>query len=319
MKKQPKVAIIIVSWNKKEIINDCLKSLAKFTDYKNCKVIVSDNGSTDGGVELIKKKYKWVDLLENGKNLGFGLGNNVALDYSIKKYNPDYFLLLNNDTIIIKKDWLKKLVETAESDSKIGLVNGKLIFSDRRLQFFVIKGKNYYLDENETVKINKNDEKELNKIQEIKMANAACVLVKKEVIEKIGIFDKFVPYYGEETDYCNRAIKNGFKIVYDPRSIVIHLKAQTIDARKVTKDWYIMKKQSIKVALLNYPVREILYWGLVHFSAIFVSKRDKKISFNWDFSKRFLLLIKAYLETLPYIPEYLYKRKHRDEKIWWLG
>ena len=317
--KEKKVAIIIVNWNKKELIDDCLNSLAKFTDYKNYEVIVSDNGSTDGAAELIKKKYKWVDLLENGKNLGFALANNVAFDYSIKKYDPDYFLLLNNDTRIIKKDWLKKLVETAESDSKIGLVNGVLIFPDGRLQFFVIKGKTYYLDENETIKINKDDEKELNKIQEVKIANAGCLLIKKEVIDKIGIFDKFVPYYGEEIDYCERVRKNGFKIMYDPRVVIIHIKGQTVNARKIIKDWYIMKKQSIKVELLNYPLRKILYWWFVHFSAVFLSKRGKEISFNWNFPRRFLLLIKAYLDNLPHIPEYLHKRKHRDEKIWWVG
>ncbi|MEM4325816.1 MAG: glycosyltransferase family 2 protein, partial [Candidatus Pacearchaeota archaeon] len=127
-KKRPFVAIIIVNLNKKEILKKCLDSLYKKTKYKNYVVIVSDNGSTDGSVEMIKKEFKRVDLIENRKNLGFALANNVAVDYALRKYNPDYFFLLNNDTKIIQKDWLTKLVETAESDERIGIVGCNLIY-----------------------------------------------------------------------------------------------------------------------------------------------------------------------------------------------
>lgn len=314
--KKPKVVIITVNWNKKEIMRDCLESVKKYTNYKNYNMIVSDNGSVDGANEMIKKEFKWVDLIENKKNLGFALGNNVAVKYALKKYNFDYVFLLNNDTKIIQKNWLKKMVETAESSKRIGIVGCKLIYPDGSLQFLAMNGKTYMFNQGEKKILTKEEEKEEQKVQKIRWNIGATYLVKRELIDKIGFFDYFVPYYGEEIDYCERARKNGFKTYYDPRVTIIHIRAQTIDSRKNTKDWFVMKKQSIKVELLNFPIHEIFYNLLVHFSSVFLMKRGDKISLRWNFPKRFILLLNAYWINITELPEILYKRNHRDEKIW---
>ncbi|MEM4325883.1 MAG: hypothetical protein QXU40_01115, partial [Candidatus Pacearchaeota archaeon] len=216
---------------------------------------------------------------------------------------------------IIQKDWLTKLVETAESDERIGIVGCNLIYPDGSLQHFSIGGVSYYLDRGVRVELNEDEKKEANKLQEIRHNVGAAFLVKRSLIDKIGLFDRFFPYYGEEIDYCERVWKNGFKVIYDPRVTIIHIRAQTVDAKKITKDWYIMKKQSIKVELLNYKLKEIFYWQFVHWASIFISKRGRKLLFNWNFLERFFLLLKAYLDNLPCLPGYLYKRKHRDKKI----
>ena len=134
MSLNPEVCIIILNWNGKELLKDCLSSLLKLTGYPNYKVIVVDNGSTDGSLEYVKKNFPQVDVLPLDKNYGFAKGNNKGIKYALKKYKPRYILLLNNDTKIIQRDWLTKLVETAESDKKIGIVVPKLIYTDGRIQ-----------------------------------------------------------------------------------------------------------------------------------------------------------------------------------------
>jgi GT2 family glycosyltransferase len=122
MSLNSEVCIIILNWNGKELLKDCLSSLFKLTGYPNYKVIVVDNGSTDGSFECVKKNFTQVDVLPLDKNYGFAKGNNKGIKYALKKYKPRYILLLNNDTKIIQRDWLTKLVETVESDKKMGLL-----------------------------------------------------------------------------------------------------------------------------------------------------------------------------------------------------
>ena len=138
IKKTPFVSIIILNWNGKEITCKCLDTLLNKTEYKKTcfRVILVDNGSTDGSAEFFEKKYgDKIDLIKSNVNLGFINGNNMGINYAIEKFNPSFVLLLNNDIEIIQKDWLQKLVETALKNERIGLVGPKLIFPNGRIQW----------------------------------------------------------------------------------------------------------------------------------------------------------------------------------------
>ncbi|GAI89148.1 unnamed protein product, partial [marine sediment metagenome] len=97
----PLVYIIILNWNGKDLTMDCLKSLAK-VQYDNYKILVVDNGSNDNSVDVIKKEYPNVEILQLDKNIGYAAGNNAGFEF-IKIKNPDYIIFLNNDTIVDKK------------------------------------------------------------------------------------------------------------------------------------------------------------------------------------------------------------------------
>lgn len=205
------VSIIIINLNGKEFIKNCLRSIKKNTSYQDYKVIVVDNNSNDGSQDLIKSKFKWVDLIENKSNRGFSGANNDGIKYAIKRYNPDYFYLLNNDTLV-EKGWLNEVIKVVESDDTIGIVGSKQLTFDRKptncagwINSFGVK---YYFGD---------------EYKFVKWVSGAGFLIKKEVIKKIGLLDEmYNPVYYEESDWQKRALLNGFKIVYCPKSIFLH-------------------------------------------------------------------------------------------------
>ncbi len=223
-----KVAIIISNYNGlsykykgKSIIFLVLNSLIKNTSYKNYKVIVADDYSPDNSIAYIKSKFPRVRIVKNSENGGYSKNNNNAIKYAIKKYDPDYFLLLNNDIIITQKDWLSEMVEAAESDRKVGMVGCKLIYPSRYIQHtgMIIKK---YLTMNRGR--GEHDRKgAYEKIEKMQGITFAVVLIKKRVIQKVGLLDEnfFMGY--EDVDYNIRTRNEGFEIIYNGKVKLVHL------------------------------------------------------------------------------------------------
>lgn len=318
MKKEPKVAIIVVVYNPAEnLIRECLDSIKKKTNYKNYKVIVSDNGSTNGVQNWIKKDYKWVDLLENKKNLYYAGGNNVGIKYAIKKYNPDYFFVLNDDMKIIQKDWLKNIVETSESDPKIGIVGINPIYPDGTSQNpgGYIKGFIISID------------KEVEGLREFDHV-AGVFLLKRELVNKIGLLDEiFIPYLLEETDYCLRAKRAGFKVMSRADVKIIHYKSQTINKNSELKVNSIRVKNDLIFSIMNLKpffaiLRIFFYLPLV----MLLKKKDEKkgvsiknAKFRENLGKNFWILLKGYYNMIITFKAIYKKRleRKRNKKIWY--
>ena len=130
MKSSPKVVVITLNWNGIKWIDLCLRSLYRL-NYDNYEIVMVDNNSTDGSYDYVLKHYNEVNIIRNNENLGYSKGFNVGINYAMS-LGADYVLLVNNDTWI-GTNALKFLVETAETDEKIGFVTGKVLFlSERR-------------------------------------------------------------------------------------------------------------------------------------------------------------------------------------------
>jgi len=208
MKKAPLVSIIIVNWNGGEVFRNCLKTLKalKFSDYE---LIIVDNGSSDGTQELAN--------IKNKNNLGFANGNNQGYEKSRGKY----VWLLNNDTLV-KPDILTKLVKYLDQNPDVGVVQPKIRIMDKpelldnagsfltRSGFLEHWG---YLQK---------DGPEYDKIRDIFSAKGACMLIRRSIIEKVGLFDPDFGSYFEETDFCWRVWLAGFKVQYCPISEISH-------------------------------------------------------------------------------------------------
>ena len=226
MKSYPLVVIIISNYNGASyfykghsILWNVFSSLKK-TKYRSYKVILADDASTDGSIKYVKTKFPTVSIVLNSTNGGFSKNNNNAMIYAFKKYKPDYILLLNNDIIVVDSLWLNKLVELAESDDKIGLIGCKLVYPDRRIQHAGIEI-GYYGGRN--IGRGQMDFSQFEYKKEVDGVTFAAALIKKKVIEKIGLLDENFFMGFEDTDYSIRAKKANFKIFYDGDVKLIHL------------------------------------------------------------------------------------------------
>ena len=222
MTKEPRVSIIILNWNGLDDTIECLESLKKIT-YNNYEVIVVDNASSGNDVSVLKKKFgKYISVIENDKNYGFAEGNNIAIRRVMKEGKSKYVLLLNNDTVV-DPHFLDELVKTAECDPKIGIVGPKIYYYDEpdkiwlsggKINLYLGKPNHYYKDYKETELITRNIE--------LEHITGCAFLIKKELFEKIGIFDKMFFCYLEETDFCFRARKLGYRIFWVGESKIWH-------------------------------------------------------------------------------------------------
>lgn len=208
---QPLVYIIILNYNGREDACECLDSI-KSLDYGNFKTVVLDNGSTDGSVEHIKKRFPWVKIIENYQNLGFAEGNNMGIKYALER-GFDYILFLNNDTIV-SSSLLKDLLDVATNDRTAGIVGPKILDYYMKDRIWFAAGRVHpWLGNTRHVGNGCTDSSHFQKVVEEDYQTACALLIKKEVINKIGMFDPEYFMYFEDADVCVRARKSGFKVL----------------------------------------------------------------------------------------------------------
>ncbi|MDD4331282.1 MAG: glycosyltransferase family 2 protein [Methanosarcinaceae archaeon] len=216
----PKVSIIILNWNGKEDTLNCLASLMRIS-YPNYSLILVDNGSTDGSAELFKNRYPGLKLLENGKNLGFSEGNNVGISKALEE-NPDYILLLNNDTLVAP-NFLEELVALAEKAPEYGIVGPVVLHSEKpdKIQSAGLKV-SLSTGEYKFINSNKRLGESFQKAYEVDYVVGCALLAKSHLFEEVGFLNKAYFAYWEEADWCFRARNRGYKVLCVPASKIWH-------------------------------------------------------------------------------------------------
>ena len=256
MNKLPSVTIIILNWEGWQDTNECLESLFKNT-YANYHTIIIDNGSKDNSILEIKKnlkanrkingfielkesilkknnfltnksnieKEKQVFLIKNRSNYGFAKGNNIGIDFAINNLNPKYILLLNNDTIV-DKNFLKSLVKEIEKKEDIGIVGPKIYYYDFNGNKNIINftgGKiNIWTSIHSHIGNNKIDNGQFNKNLKVDYVQGCCLLIRTDLLKKIGYLDEKFFAYWEETDLCKRAEEEQYICKYVYKSKIWH-------------------------------------------------------------------------------------------------
>jgi len=225
-----KLSIIIVSYNTKKLLQDCLGSFYKDlpTDYE---VIVVDNASEDGSVSAVKKKFPQVKIIENKKNTGYATANNQG----IKKAKGEYYLLLNSDTLSSIKSF-KKLVEFLDQNPKIGIVSPKLLNADKSIQqnggalpnLFNVFAWQFFLDEIPLLTHFFNpyqleDPEFYLKTRKTGWVSGASIMIRQSVVKKIGLLDEKIFMYAEDIDWCLRARTAGYEVWTLAESQIIHI------------------------------------------------------------------------------------------------
>ena len=257
----PKVSIIIVNYNGKELLQKCLDSLLK-VNYDNFEIILVDNNSTDGTVEFITKNYPSLIIIKLDSNKGFAEPNNVAAKISKGKY----LLFLNNDTVVTP-NFIFEMVKVMETDKKIAICQSLLLKPDGS-----VDSSGDFIDHLGVVY---NSKTEIDEIREVSSARGASMLVRSDIFEKLDGFDQkfFVTF--EDVDLCWRSWILGYRVLIIPTSIVYHEGGITIKkikseiafhgfknqlAMKITNFEPILAMRNMILFFGIYGIRELKIW-----------------------------------------------------------
>ncbi len=214
------VAIVVLNWNGYSHTQNCLRSLLQIT-YINFKILLVDNGSTDGSVEKLKGEFKEVVFLENQTNLGFTGGNNVGITYALNN-GFQFILLLNNDTTV-SSDFLGKMVSLFQSYPQLGMVQPLILFENSKSTIWSAGGKyNRLVGNSITLGDRKNVDNYQAKTSELDWATGCCILISCQLVSKIGLLQDSYFAYFEDVDWSLRVRNAGYKILLEPKSVIYH-------------------------------------------------------------------------------------------------
>lgn len=301
------VSIVIVNWNGMEWNENCIRSLLT-QSYKNFEIIFVDNDSNDGSCEIIENKFKKFNIkfIKNKSNRGFAGGNNDAIPY----LSGDYVLLLNNDTEV-PREFLENFIGAFKKNTRIGVAQPKILqIENKKLfdsagSFFTRTGILYHYGNGKN-----NVDRIYKKQYPVFSVKGASLLIKKDLLTKIGLFDEDFWCYYEETDFCHRAWVLGYECWYLPEAFIFHKIGGTSSRFNNSKIQFHNFKNKILSATKNYEISTLL-WLIPTMLLI-----NTLLSIIWliqgDFSKA-LSIYRAYIWNIKNINNTLRKRKKIQE------
>ena len=248
------VSIIIVNWNTAQITCDCLGSVYQQTKDISFEVIVVDNASSDNSVEMIKAQFPQVILIENERNRGFAAANNQGMAIAKGRY----VLVLNSDTVVLDNA-ITKTVDFTDSHPQAAVVGCRVLNPDKTLQptcfmfpsvlnmtlwvtyLFKLFPRSRFFGRERMIWWNRDDQ------QEVDVVTGCFMLARQEAISSVGTMDEQFFMYYEETDWCYRFKKAGWKVMFTPCGEIIHLGGASSTRVKISKE-----KRKRKSLLLYY-------------------------------------------------------------------
>lgn len=220
----PRVSIILLNWNQMEVTAACLRTLAH-VDGPSFEVIVVDQASGNNEGSHLAQRFPWVRVLNAGRNLGFTGGNNLGIRHA----RGEYVLLLNNDTEV-PSDFLRPLVAAFDLDARLGIASPKIrYFSDPdRIQYAGSDGLSPWTMRGHTFGYGEIDKGQHDLVRNVALAHGAAMMIRRSVLEQIGMLAEDFFIYYEELDLCARASLAGWTIRYIPFSLVLHKESITV-------------------------------------------------------------------------------------------
>ena len=286
------LSIIIVNWNTKEYLLPCLRSILENKKGMGCEIIVVDNGSRDGSAGEVKEKFPSIDLIENKRNLGFA----KAVNQGLQKASGRYLVLLNPDTQV-KDAAIGRLGSFMEAHPHVGIAGVQLLNSDGSKQNSIANFPSLA-----TELLNKSvlrwllPKKYPGKGRgyaepiEVDSVIGACMMVRRDAIEQVGLLDEDYFVFLEETDWCFRMKKAGWKVYHLPQAEVHHFQGKSAekDKRKAKIEYYRSRYHFFKkhrgyaqfyILLIGLVIKLIVEWsfaGMVCIFSLFTIKKWRK-------------------------------------------
>jgi GT2 family glycosyltransferase len=252
-----KLSVIIVSFNSSKYLEKCLATLKKYLPGYRSEIIVVDNDSEDRSVEIVKKNFPGVRLIENKKNLGFSKANNIA----IKNTSSEYVMLLNSDCRLYK-DSLDIMIDFMDKNRSAGISGPKIINSDGSIQYSCRRFPSFFdagmhsilaniIPDNpfsrryKLVNINRKE------AAEVDWVSGSCMLIRRSALNETGLLDEKYFMYVEDIDLCFQMWKKGWKVYYNPEAQILHHIGGSTGNRKL-KSSIMMQKSVLYFFLKNY-------------------------------------------------------------------
>ncbi|MBU1087432.1 MAG: glycosyltransferase [Candidatus Omnitrophica bacterium] len=297
------VSVIILNWNSKETIIDCIQSVIDQT-YKNIEIIIIDNNSRDGSWPLIESTFKKkCKLIKNDKNVGFACGQNIGIDNS----SGDYILSLNSDAVL-DQDYIKEIVNVLEDDQTLGWATGKLLRMLNGKQTKIIDSTGHFLTSNWYVHnrgAEEIDNGQFNVLEAVFGACAAAAIYKKEALDAVKFqneyFDEDFFSYFEDADLDWRLQLCGWKCVYVPNAVAYHARGMTNAKKNPAIQVHYLKNRYLMALKNDLPLR-VIKNSLMIFIAEFYC-----VFFKENFS--IFAWIKAGKNVIKLCPRFFLKRK----------
>jgi GT2 family glycosyltransferase len=223
----PKVGVVILNYNGKLLAERCVRS-ARDAEYANKEIILVDNGSTDGSAPYLRMLFPDLVILEYPQNLGIVGGRNRGLREAVRR-GGDYVLCLDNDARIETAS-IRELIAVAESDPRIGVVGPK-VYSDEQSSRIQCAGGMIPYTQNVSSErgTGKVDRGQYDKIEDVDYFPGCGFMTRREVLETLDFLDESFHGLGyEDTDFCMRAVRAGYRVVYVPRAVMWHLGSATV-------------------------------------------------------------------------------------------
>lgn len=262
------VAVVILNYNGKELLEKFLPSVIKYSDH--ARVIVADNNSSDGSVEFLQATYPEVETIKMHDNLGFCGGYNFAL----KQIQSDYYILLNSD-VEVTQGWLAPLIKLMEEDSSIGAVQPKILSYRHKEKFEYAGAAGGFIDwlgfpfcRGRIFETLEEDQQQYNDTIPVFWATGACLVVKSSLFHLLGgLNEKFFAHM-EEIDFCWRLHRFGYKVMYCGQSKVYHVGGATLNQLNPRKTYYnfrnglhmLINNLSGFQLMVRLPLRVALDW-----------------------------------------------------------
>lgn len=305
-----KLAIIILNWNGKKLLEQFLPSVIQHS--KGADIYVADNASTDDSIAFIKSNYPTITVIQNKENAGYAKGYNDAL----KSVNADVFCLLNSD-VEVTQNWLNPILNTFKEDTNTAVIQPKLLDYNKKDYFEYAGAAGGFIDKYGYPycrgRIFNTVEKDLgqyNDSTEIFWASGACMFIKKDVFKELNGFDELYFAHMEEIDLCWRAKNLGYVIKYVGSSEIYHVGGATL------------KNSNPKKTFLNF--RNSLFTLTKNANGFILGKIFVRLILDGIAAIKFLIefkpkhtiaIIKAHFSYYYYLNQVLTQRKSIKNKI----
>jgi GT2 family glycosyltransferase len=246
-----KVAVVILNWNGKEMLETFLPSIIKYSKMAN--IYVADNASTDDSVNFIQSQFPDIKIIRNEKNDGYANGYNTALN----QIKAEYYVLLNSD-VEVTPNWIEPIIELMDKDQSIGACQPKILSYKEKDQFEYAGAAGGFIDKDGFMFCRgrmfdnyEHDNGQYDGIAEIFWATGACLFIRAKLFHEIGGLDEDFFAHMEEIDVCWRLKNQGYKIYYNSNSVVYHLGGGTLSNINPKKT-YLNFRNNLYLLTKNY-------------------------------------------------------------------